>query len=353
MIVQDVPAEVRIDPAVTYEAAVADRRAGRDEEALDKLGALLRLDPEHVDGRVLRGLTLLNLGRLDAAESDFRIVLATAPDYVDARIGLARVAQRRGDLAQARAEAAAAALASPQNRELLALKRALAPAPEGRLDLDVSRSRLGADLPAWTEVRLGGARGLNARWTLGGTAEWTERFGDSDLYVEARLDRRFRWGGLYAAIGGAPSADYRPESAVRVGGEARLSANVAATLDASASRFPVGTVTGLAPGVTATFAEGRMSLASRWIAIRDERDQHRSGYAVTAQWAPTDWVRLRLDHADAPEASEGVTVDVSSLSLGAEIALNLQFSLRFNALHEDRSAYDRQALTIGVGWRFY
>ena len=125
MIVQDVPAEVRIDPTTLYEAAVADRRAGRHEAALEKLDRVLQARPGDVDARLNRGLALLALDRPAEAEADFRAVLDAAPDYVDARIGLARAAQRRGDLAQARVEAGRALAAAPDRPDVRALRQTL------------------------------------------------------------------------------------------------------------------------------------------------------------------------------------------------------------------------------------
>ncbi len=353
MIVQDVPAEVRTDPTALYEAAVADRRAGRHEAALLKLNTVLQFRPGDVDARLNRGFSLLALNRLDEAEADFEAVLVAAPDYVDARLGLARVAQRRGDVARARMETDRAALAAPERADVAALGRALRPPPTWRVNLDVSKSRLGADLPDWTEVRLGAVRALDERWTVGGSAEWTERFDNDDLFLEGRVDRRFAWGGAYAALGGAMEAEYRPEVSLRAGTDVRLSPVISGTLDASAARFASGDVTSLQPGLAADLAQGRMRVAARWINVWDETDQRRTGYALSAQWTATDRLRLRLDHADAPETSEGVTVDVRAVSLGAEIGLTDQVSLRLGALHEDRGAYDREAITLGLGWRFW
>jgi YaiO family outer membrane protein len=353
MIVQDVPAEVRPDPDALYQAAVADRRAGRNDVALAKLDAALRIRPDDADARLNRGLSLLALDRLDEAEADFEAVLDIAPGYVDARLGLARVARRRGDLDRARMEVEKASIAAPERADVAALARALRRPPDWRVDLDVSRSRLGAGLPSWTEVRGAASRTLDERWAIGATVEWTERFGEEDVFVEGRLDRRYTWGGAYASLGGTVQADYRPEAALRAGAEVRLSAPISGTLDASAARFASGDVTSLQPGLAADLARGRVRLAARWISVWDETDQRRTGYAASARWSPTDRLGLRLDYADAPETSEGVTVDVRAVSAGAEIGLTDQVSLRLGALHEDRGTYDRQAITLGVGWRFW
>lgn len=353
MIVQDVPAEVRSDPTAVYEAAIADRRAGRNAQAVERLGQVLLARPDDTDARLQRGLALLAIGRLDDAEADFHTVLDVAPDYADARLGLAQVARRRGDLVTARLETERAAALAPGRPDIEALRLALRDAPSMRIDLDVSRSRLGAGLADWSEGRLGVARSLTPTATLSAALEWTDRFGNQDVFVEARLDRRFTWGAGHIAFGGAPDADYRPEAMVRTGVDMSLTPGLSGTIEASAARFASGTVTSLTPGLSAEILDARVRVAARWINVWDEFDQHRSGYAVSAVWAATDRMRLRLNHADAPETSEGVTVDVQTIALSGEFDLNQAVSLRIGALYEDRGAYDRKALTFGIGWRFW
>jgi YaiO family outer membrane protein len=353
MIVQDVPAEVRTDPAALYAAAVTDRRAGRHAAAVAKLDIVLTTHPSDVDARLNRGLSRLALNDLAGAEADFRTVLAVAPDYVDARLGLARVAQRRGDADSALREAQSAAAAAPGRPDAIQLARTLRPAPPWRLDLDTSTSRLGAGLPDWREARLGAARRVDGRWTFGGAAEWTRRFDEEDVYAEARLDRRDPRSDGYVAVGGAVRAEYRPEIALKAGADILILPRLSGALDVSAARFASGRVTSVQPGLATDLAQGRLRLSARWIVTWDETDSRRSGYALGAVWSVSDRLRLRLDHADAPESSEGVTVDVRSLGAGAEFDLTDRTFLRVGVLHEDRGAYDRQAVTAGLGWRFW
>jgi YaiO family outer membrane protein len=352
MMAADPPAEVRLAPAALYAAGVADRRAGRHEAALAAFDAVLAQAPDDVDARLNRGLTLLSLERLDPAAADFARVLELAPDYVDAHIGLAQVAQRRGDLVQARLAAAAAARAAPERADVQALQRALRGPPAWRVDLDVSRSALGAGLPDWTEVRVGAGGRVAPRWGVAVAGEWTERFGRSDIFAEARLDRRFTWGGLHAGLGAADKADYRPRTVLRGGGELRLGA-AALTLEASSARFSTGDVATVQPGVAVEVGHGRLRLSARAIQLWDERDVRRSGYAVGAVWAATPALRARFDYADAPETSEGVTIDVRSVGVSGEWDVSEALSLRLGGLHEDRGAYDRRMLQIGVGRRFW
>ena len=346
------PAIVQADPQSLYRAAVADRLAGRPDAAVAKLEQVLASRPDDVDARLNLGLALLALDRLASAETAFRDVVERAPNYAEAWSGLARIAQRRGDLNAARSLAEQARRAAPESAEIAALQGALKPGPAWRVDLSTARSRLSEGLPDWSETRLSASRRLGAGWAGGLTLEATERFDDTDVYLEARLDRNYRRSAAYVAVGGAIDADYRPEIALLVGGEVRLGGKLNATLDASIARYPIGTVTGVHPGLATELADGRLRLATRWINVWDENDDYRNGWAATARWQATDRFALRLGYADAPESSDGATVEVSAWNVGTEIGLTERLVLRLDYLSEDRDAYDREEVSLGFGWRF-
>lgn len=355
MIALAVPVEVvqsvQAPADARYAAGVEARRAGRHAEAAALFESVLSERPGDADARLNLGLSLLALGRLDDADAAFAAVLQTAPDYADAEVGRARVAQRRGDNERALAAALRAQRLAPGQAEVAALVRDLQPTP-WRIDVDASRSSLSAGLPDWSEQRVAVARRLSPDLRGSLAVERSERFDTVDVYVEGRLDRTLERGSAYVAIGGAFDADYRPEVALRLGGEAPLGAGFRATLDGSVARFGAGTVSSLQPGVAATLFADRLDLSARWIAVRDETGEQRDGYAAGAAFQVTDRLRLRAAYADAPETSEGVTVDVRSRSLGADVGLTDRLALRVTATAEDRGAYDRDEIAVGIGWRF-
>ncbi len=334
-----------------YDAAVADRRAGRDASALTGFRAVLSADPSNADARLNLGLTLLALGRLDDAEDAFQTVLADAPDYVDARLGLAQVARRRGDETLARRQLDRAKALAPDREDVRTLVADIDGSP-WRFDVDVSRSRLSQDLPDWTSERLSGARRVGRGTTAGLSVERSERFGDEDIYLEGQIDRRWARGSAYVAIGGARRADYRPERALRIGGAIPLGLGVGATVDAGVARYATGTVHTIQPGLTASLASDRLALAARWIQVWDEQDRRRSGYAVRGILAFTDRSRLTLSYADAPETSEGVTVDVQATGIGLEVDLVDRVTARLTVIQEDRVSYDRDEIAFGLGFQF-
>lgn len=355
MIVLDVPAEVvQQVPALIesrYAAGVEARRAGRHDEALRLFGDVLAEQPGNVDARLNLGLSLLAQGQIDEADEAFTAVLAAAPGYADAEIGRARVAQRQGDRAAALESARRARRLEPNRPDIQRLVRELEPTP-WRMDLDLSRSTLSAGLSDWTEQRLAVSRRLTDDWGASLAIERTERFDDIDVYTEARLDRRGRRGSAYVAIGGALDADYRPELAVRAGAVAGVGRGVSATLDAAAARYGVGTVLSVQPGVAASLLADRLNLWTRWINVRDETGTHRQGYALGGAFQVNDRVRLRTAYADAPESSEGVTVDVRSRSGGIDVGLTDRATVRVTVTSERRGAFDREEIAVGLGWRF-
>jgi YaiO family outer membrane protein len=347
----EIAAQVQADPQAQYQTAVADRLAGRHAQAVDRLERILAQHPTDVDARLNLGLSLLALDRIAEAETAFRTVLEQTPAYADAEIGLARVAERRGDRIAARYHVARAASLSPDREDIARLLRSLDEVP-WRVDVDVSRSRLSGGLPDWTEARVGASRALAGGWTVGGVVERTERFDRTDVYLEGRLDRRLPRGDVYVALGGTPDADYRPEVILMAGGSASVAPGLRATLDASAGRYVSGSVQSLHPGLTADLFGDRLELAVRWINVWDETDQHRDGYAARATFRLTDRFRLSAGHANAPESSEGVVVDVVATSLGAAFDLTDRVTLRLGAVDEDRGSYGRDEISLGIGWRF-
>lgn len=334
-----------------YNLAVADRRAGRHAAALAGFQLVLDAEPGNLDARLNLGLTLLALGRLDDAETALESVLAAAPDYVDARLGLVQAALRRGDAAGARRQLDRATAVAPDREDVRALSASMK-TPLWRFDLDASRSRLSQDLPDWSSERLAGYRRLNERTAVGLSIERTERFGDEDVYLEGQVDRQWARASVFLAIGGAPGADYRAEQAVRIGAVTPLGAGFGASIDAGAARYATGTVRNVQPGLTATMASARLVLAARWIQVWDEQDRSRSGYAIRTTAALTDWSRLTVSWADAPETSEGVTVDVRATGIGLEVDLAERISARLTLVQEDRTSYRRDEIAAGLGVRF-
>jgi YaiO family outer membrane protein len=346
-----------------YGEGVAARHAGDPARAADLLARLVAAEPENSDAHLQLGLALLALGRLDEAEGAFQETLRLAPDYADARIGLARVAQRRGDR---RAALAALEPLGPANPEAAALRASLrgaageagASAPgQVRLDVDLSYSDLDSPRADWRE----GAVRLQYQAlddiAVTGLVELSDRGAVSDVYLEARLDARLGAGrGVYVSLGGAPNADFRPEWQIGAGGFARVRGGAdptVLTLDARQARYASGDVQTLSPGVEQYLGGGRLWLTARWINIFDEDGDHHAGWLARGDVMASDRLRLFAGLADAPDTSEGVVVDTFSLFGGLSYELNPRSLLRLSIAHEDReTGSDRLQINLGTGLRF-
>lgn len=305
-----------------YQTAVQDRLAGRTDEAIAGSRRVLSERPDDVDARLNLGLALIAAGRLDEARTELQGVLARTPDYTDARTALSQIDRLRAEEV------------------------------EWRADVSVAYSHLSEGLDPWREASVSLSRQFE-QGAVSGTIEHAERFDRLDTYVEARLDRRLGRGAVYGAFGGTPSADFRPEIAVRGGGQIALGDHGwSVTADAAIARYAVGTATSFQPGLEYVTPDGRLSFGGRWINVWDEQDIYRSGYSLRAVWAVVPKLRLRVGYADAPESSDGATVDVQSTSLGLEVDVTERIVLRVSGSKEDRLAYDRRETMLGLGLRF-
>lgn len=339
-------------PESRYEAGVQARLDGRFAEAAELLGAETRAAPGNADVWVQYGLSLTPLGRYDEAEAAFERALSLAPDYDDAKVGLARIAWLRGNEAEARswldgvgtddARSLRARLDTPQGNS----------SPPWRADLTVGRSELTAGLPAWTEAGIALGRRLDERTSFGVLAEYARRFESDDIYLQARVDRSFAGGAtVYVAVGGAPGASFRPERAVLAGSSMTFASGLQASLDAGYTTYRAGDVVTLAPALGWRFGD-QSGINARLISLRDENGQTRTGYSAGFEAALNPSTILLGAYTNAPETSEGVTVNVSGATVGVRRQLTDTRGVSVYLVHEARGAYDRTALTVTTSWRF-
>jgi spermidine synthase len=78
-----------------YLRATALLEAGRFQEAIDELRAVLQLAPEMVEARNNLGVALASVGRLNEAIEQFQQALAISPRFADARRNLALALEKR------------------------------------------------------------------------------------------------------------------------------------------------------------------------------------------------------------------------------------------------------------------
>lgn len=95
--------------------ALTDRRMGRADDALRRLGAVLKQDQEMVEGHSLLGSVLLDTGKLDEAANAFRRALALDPEHRGATFNLALTYKTMGRLEEAEAGFARARTLDPRD----------------------------------------------------------------------------------------------------------------------------------------------------------------------------------------------------------------------------------------------
>ncbi len=341
-----------------YQAAVQARLGGDSAGAVRLLNALVADEPRNADAQLQLGLAQLSLGALGEAEAAFRRTLSIAPDYADARIGLARVAQRRGDLKGARAELDSVDLA---NIEAAEMRRQLNPAQEKpgyrwRADLDGGYSRLSGPQPDWKEASARLAYIVSPGTEVSAGAEFARRFNRDDIFGEIRLDRRVSPGTSFnVRAGGTPNADFRPKWQIGAGADFRLAPGPRATvltIDAAQARYRSGDIQTLTPGIDQYMAGGRVWLSARWINIFQDGD-HQDGWLGRATFQANEKLRLFAGAADAPDTDEGVVVETFGVFGGVSYDVSDRMNIRASLAHEDRkTGADRLNFGLGAGWKF-
>jgi tetratricopeptide (TPR) repeat protein len=109
------------------------RRSGGNEEAVSVCRAGLAHHPGYLSARVTLSRALIELGKLDEAQTELDIVLTAAPDNLPANRALAEILQRRGQLAEALEQYRRALQLSKYDpsleHEVARLEHALSPPP--------------------------------------------------------------------------------------------------------------------------------------------------------------------------------------------------------------------------------
>ena len=306
-----------------YEQAVAARLAGDSARAVALLEHWLAEHPGDADARVQLGYALLAEGRAAGAEREFAAVLDDAPDYTDAREGLA--------LARARL--------SEARRGYLAVEGGLSDGDGGGRQ--------------WSEIGLVLIAPVAAGDTMDVQAVHYDRFGLGDTEMGAGYTHRAGrdlW--LRAGISVTPGADFRPEIGVRAGADYRIAGGPETTtvgFDASYRKFPLQDVWAVSPAVTQYLAGGRASLTGRLDAVAAEGDVLRLGASVRADYLPSDSERWFLGAGRGPDTDLGVVDTTTSLFGGAEMPVAEGLVLTGSAAREwRRLGVDRTGFRLGI-----
>ncbi|WP_160770008.1 YaiO family outer membrane beta-barrel protein [Alteraurantiacibacter buctensis] len=301
------------------------RLAGEPAEAIRLLDRWLASHPGDVDAMLQLGLALLALGRLDEAESQFAAVLTIAPDYADAREGIAQIAARRSDL----------------------------PSLRSQVSIDGGISLVEGPATNWQDAGVLFATSIDPRTTISGSGTYYRRFGLEDVELGGGLTRQFgrdTW--LRMEAGATPNASFRPEAFVSVGADWRLAQSNNATVvtaDVRHQEFPTQAVTTVSPSIVQYLADGRVWVTARVSGLIAEGDNHlRLGWLGRVDYAPVERYRLFGGFARGADTELGVVSNVSNVFGGAELPIGETLSLMLSAAQEWREAgADRTDFRIG------
>jgi YaiO family outer membrane protein len=328
--------------AYSLDQARAARLRGDYACARDAAEHVSAAEPNNADAWLELGLSDSAAGDVAHARAAFLRVLEIAPNYDDAKLGLARLAYRSGEADEARTWLSRISPDRAGDAEVEALQASLRTSPAGgaiwRWDGAGSYSSLSGGLAPWREASVSVSRREEAQ-SIGASIEYSDRFDRTDVYGEARYARAMQHGTWELAIGGTPDADFRPEAAVRIGFWSAEFDGWAFDGALTVAQYNAGEVDSLSTSAQRSFGDWRAH--GRVIVVRDEIGDVRYGYGVGAAWRRGDWPAIDVAWTDAPESSEGVTVDVRSTAFGLTFELASDLRLRAGGVWEERESFDR------------
>jgi YaiO family outer membrane protein len=332
----------------------AARLAGDFAAARCALERLLSSEPQNADAWVQLGLVHSASGDAPRARAAFLRALDIAPDYDDAKLGLARLAYRSGDLESARAWLQRINPARLGDPEIDAFRVSLEAMQAGRAvwrwDAFAAYSTLSEDLAPWREASWSVSRRKGAS-SVGAGVEYVERFDRSDIYGEVRLAWVIRGGTWGVALGGASGPNFKPEAAVRVEYATREDEDWVFGGSMTIARYRVGQIDRFGLRAERNLGDG-VRVNAQAIAVRDEAEELRTGYGLGGAWRLDNRLELSLAWSDAPESSEGATIDVRSLGFAVAVDAASDLRLRVGILQEERDAFDRVEFAFSVARTF-
>ena len=339
------------DQRSLYERGVEARLAGRFPEALELFETQLALKPEDVDSRLNAALCLIALERLDDAERELERVIDEAPDYADAYTALARVRTFKGETEGAHEVIDAAESLSLDHSDHATLRQQLSNQASNSLkaSLIVTHSTLTQNLPDWVSVSPGLAWQMSDTISVDTSLLYAERFNNSNTSVRVGAAKRTGFGYVRMEVGGGANTTFLPRNTLLLGAGARTPAKgLEVSADVRTSEYESGRVTSVVPHALYTFMGGSVEAGAYYINVWDENDQHRSGYRLRSTLRPTRQWALHGDYADAPESSDGITVDVRSVAAGLEVRMSEAGAIRLTVAKELRNAYDRTDVSLAL-----
>ena len=338
---------------ISVARAAETRRAGRPAQAATIAQCVLERYPSDADAWFELGAAKSAIDQRAGARQAYLHALDLAPTNDDARLGLARLAWWDGDHVGARHWLSSISAARSQDPAVLELQRTLNAAEASpvlwRADLALAQSKLTRDLPDWTEARASFFRRDGAAG-LGLSIEYARRFEREDLYIEGQVTRQFGNATWSIALGGAPDADFRPETSVRIGAET-TSGPWQFSAIAARSEYAAGPIAKLDFRTLHNFGDGVQVFLQAGV-VNDENGENHLGYGLGANWRLRAGPSLDAGWSDGAESSDGFTVEVQAITVGMTFEVSDAVRVRAGLTHEMRDAYDRTEAGLSLARTF-
>lgn len=342
----------------------ADARAGllrlalaRDElqEARKLVDGLTVAEQANPDIAVLTGRLLLREGRYRRALEVFGSVLERDPSNADALIGLSDAQQALGHYKSSRATLEKADVLDPGSRAILD-RMTVADEPKWRLDLGTEYSSLSGDRPSWTDTVAALSYRMRPDTSVTFAGRLAKRGEIDDVQLGLRVDHRFSaMVSVYGAISVTPDGDFLPEATVTAGLRMNVAtqSSVSPFLDVGVRHdsYASNSITTLAPGAGLQL-DRRITLYGRWIHSESENGATADGYLVRADFNPSEQFGFFIGYSDAPEIDSAALIDTQTWFVGASLEIAEDATLRINYSSENRTAFDRKTVGVGLSYRF-
>jgi tetratricopeptide (TPR) repeat protein len=267
----------------------------------------------------------------------YQEVLKTAPNYNDAKIGLAQTQKAQVNIA------------TPSD------------AYKWQIDLGYEHSSFSrVPQSEWNQEMLQITHFMDQNKTaVYGKINLYDRFKQTDYEYEAGITHIFKdYLNGYTLAALSPDPDFRPESKIAAGGAFRaigreyLPTPLWITLDSQYDTYSTTRIITNIPGVRLELPYG-WSISSRMIAVKPTNAQLLYGRDLRIGGVVNDRLNFYAGYANAPETVDAVTVRTISYFGGLALNVRPDTILRIGYSHDDReNSYIRQGVNCIVSYRF-
>lgn len=224
-----------------------------------------------------------------------------------------------------------------------------------RVDIHASHSELSGGLGVWRETTATYSAELAHDSIIAMQVEAHERFGIDERFAELRLSQRLQAGTLHIAVGGAGRGLFKSRLSLRTDYETGIGAeNDGWTLvaGASVSWFDGNEALALKLGVAKRLTCNGWSGSAQLVSISDRGGTAPTGYGLRISGPVSPGVTLSIGYADVAEPQQLEVVSAEGWSASLVFEVDDYWQWRLDGASEERGAYRRDELGIGVARRF-